>query len=166
MFKRLVAGMAIVSAVALAPAEAHAEPPSATVIKVVDGDTVDVRHDSGREERVRMLGIDTPETKHPQKGVECWGPEATQFAKDNLLGRRVALALDPTQDETDSYGRLLAYVTDGDGWWYNVEAVRAGAATVYVYDQPVLIHSELVEVERDAKAAGRGLWGAPCFGNR
>ncbi|WP_172456959.1 thermonuclease family protein, partial [Nocardia farcinica] len=88
---------------------------TATVVKVVDGDTLDVRYDDGREDTVRVLGIDTPETEHPNIPVECWGPEAAAFASNELAGRRVSLSTDPAQDERDRYKRLLAFV-DRDGW--------------------------------------------------
>jgi micrococcal nuclease len=79
------------------------------------------------------LGIDTPETKKPGYTVGSWGPEATEFAKSTMLGQRVALVTDPTQDRTDRYGRTLAYLVRADGWDYSVEAARAGTAQSYVY---------------------------------
>jgi hypothetical protein len=78
---------------------------TALVLKVVDGDTIDIRDDNRGRLRVRLLGIDTPETKKPNYTVGCWGPEATEFAKSTMLGQRVALVPDPTQDMTDRYGR-------------------------------------------------------------
>ena len=106
---------------------------TATVLKVVDGDTIDIRDDIRGRLRVRLLGIDTPETKKPGYTVGCWGPEATEFAKSTMLGQRVALVTDPTQDRTDRYGRTLAYLVRADGWDYSVEAARAGTAKSYVY---------------------------------
>lgn len=138
---------------------------TATVLKVVDGDTIDIRDDNRGRLRIRVLGIDTPETKKPGYSVGCWGPEATQFAKDTLVGQRVALVLDPTQDRTDRYGRTLAYLVKGDGWDYSVEAARAGAALAYIYETPVQKHAEIAAAEQEARAASRGLWGPPCFGN-
>jgi endonuclease YncB( thermonuclease family) len=78
---------------------------------------------------VRLLGIDTPETKKPGYMLGCWGPEATEFAKTTMAGQRVALVPDPTQDTTDRYGRTLAYLVRSDGWDYSVEAARAGVAS-------------------------------------
>ncbi|WP_163690291.1 thermonuclease family protein [Mycolicibacterium gadium] len=109
--------------------------------------------------------MDTPETKKPGYTVGCWGPEATAFAQSNLVGQRVAVILDPTQDRTDRYGRTLAYLIRADGWNYSVEAARAGAAKSYVYDQSVNRYDAIYSAESEAKAARRGLWGAPCFGN-
>jgi micrococcal nuclease len=138
---------------------------TATVLKVVDGDTVDIVDDVRGRLRIRLLGIDTPETKKPGYTVGCWGPEATQFAKDMLLGQRVAFIGDPTQDAHDRYGRSLAYLDKADGWDYSVEAARAGAAHSYVYHgHPSERADQIAAAEREAQAAGRGLWGPPCFG--
>src|SRR6478735_8064562 len=114
---------------------AHADPvaTTATVLKVVDGDKVDVVDDVRGRLRIGLLGIDTPETKKPGYTVGCWGPEAAEFARSTMVGQRVALVTDPTQDVTDRYGRTLAYLVRADGWDYSVEAARAGAAHSYVY---------------------------------
>ena len=167
-----VAGAAIAGAVAMLPlfvpsptGQTQPVATTAVVLKVVDGDTIDIRDDVRGRLRVRILGIDTPETKKPGYTVGCWGPEATEFAQTALVGQRVALVLDPTQDRTDRYGRTLAYLVKGDGWNYSVEAARAGTAHAYVYDTPVEKHAEIAAAEQEAKAAGRGLWGPPCFGD-
>ena len=139
---------------------------SALVLKVVDGDTVDIRDDVRGRLRIRLLGIDTPETKKPGYTVGCWGPEATQFAKDTLLGQRVALVLDPAQGVYDHYGRTLAYLDKADGWDYSEEAARAGVAKSYVYQgKPVARYTAIAAAEEQAKDAQRGLWGPPCNGN-
>jgi micrococcal nuclease len=139
---------------------------TAVVVKVVDGDTVDVRDDNRGRLRIRVLGIDTPETKKPGYTVGCWGPEATQFAKDSLVDQRVAIVYDPTQEMHDRFGRTLAYLVRGDGWNYSVEAARAGVAHAYIYGGvPVEKYPEIAAAERDARSAGRGLWGPPCNGD-
>jgi micrococcal nuclease len=146
---------------------AHADPvaTTATVLKVVDGDTVDIVDDVRGRLRIRLLGIDTPETKKPGYTVGCWGPEASEFAKSTLLGQRVAFITDPGQDTYDRYGRTLAYLDKADGWDYSIEAARAGAAHSYVYHgNPSARAPEIAAAEQEAKAAGRGLWGPPCFG--
>ena len=99
------------TASALVPVSASAKPPESTavVLRVVDGDTIDIRDDVRGRLRIRVLGIDTPETKKPGYTVGCWGPQATQFAVDNLLGQRVAFVTDPTQDRTDHYGRTYLH---------------------------------------------------------
>jgi micrococcal nuclease len=161
----LAAGF-VTTLVAPAVARADAITTTAQVLKVVDGDTIDIRDDNRGRLRIRILGIDTPETKKPGYTVGCWGPEATQFARDTLAGQRVAVIVDPTQDRTDRYGRTLAYLVKGDGWNYSVEAARAGTARSYVYAHtPVQKYAEIAAAEQDAKAAGRGLWGPPCFGD-
>jgi hypothetical protein len=103
---------------------AHADPvaTTATVLKVVDGDTVDIVDDVRGRLRIRLLGIDTPETKKPGYTVGCWGLEASEFAQSTLLGQRVAFVTDPSQGMYDRFGRSLAYVDKADGWDYSVEA--------------------------------------------
>jgi micrococcal nuclease len=147
------------------PAVADPVATTAVVLKVVDGDTIDIRDDVRGRLRVRLLGIDTPETKKPGYTVGCWGPEATSFAVQTMLGERVAMVVDPTQDSTDRYGRTLAYLVRGDGWDYSVEAARAGAARSYVYrGHPVARFDAIEAAQRQAQDAGRGMWGPPCFG--
>jgi micrococcal nuclease len=151
----------------IAPATASAAPVDATavVLRVVDGDTIDIRDDNRGRLRIRVLGIDTPETQKPGYTVGCWGPEATAFAKSNLVDQRVAVETDSTQDRTDRYGRTLAYLVRADGWDYSVEAARAGTAHSYVYDGlPVQRYDAIEAAQREARDAGRGLWGPPCFG--
>lgn len=147
--------------------QAHAEPvvATATVLKVVDGDTIDIVDDVRGRLRIRLLGIDTPETKKPGYTVGCWGPQATDFAKSTLLGQRVTFVTDPSQGMHDRYGRTLAYLVRADGWDYSVEAARAGAAHSYVYHgKPSARAGEIGAAEQEATAASRGLWGPPCFG--
>lgn len=109
----------------------HADPDTttttATVLRIVDGDTVDVVDDTRGRIRLRLLGIDTPETKKPGYSVGCWGPQATEFARESLAGQRVSVITDSTQDLHDRYGRTLAYLDKPGNWDYSVEAARAGA---------------------------------------
>jgi micrococcal nuclease len=152
----------------IAPATGHAEPVTTTalVLKVVDGDTVDIVDDVRGRLRIRLLGIDTPETKKPGFSVGCWGPQATEFAKSTLVGQRVAFVTDASQDQHDRFGRTLAYLDKADGWDYSVEAARAGAAHSYVYrGVPVERYAQIEAAEQEARDAGRGLWGPPCFGH-
>jgi micrococcal nuclease len=160
-----VAGVAVTVFVALPAATADVVVTTAEVLRVVDGDTIDIRDDVRGRLRVRILGIDTPETKKPGYGVGCWGPEATEFATINLVGQRVAMHGDPTQDRTDRYGRTLAYLVKADGWDYSVEAARAGTAKSYVYSGvPVTRYAAIEAAQAEAKAVLRGLWGPPCYG--
>jgi micrococcal nuclease len=167
IFSALVAGaVAVASLVAPVRATADVVATTAEVLRVVDGDTIDIRDDIRGRLRVRVLGIDTPETKKPGYEVACWGPEATEFAQSTMLGQRVALQPDPTQDRTDRYGRTLAYLVKADGWDYSVEAARAGTAKSYVYGgAPVSRYDVIEAAQAEAIAASRGLWGPPCYGD-
>jgi micrococcal nuclease len=136
------------------------DPPGlAVVAQVVDGDTIDVSI-AGREERVRLIGIDTPETKIPDEPPECWGPEASELTETLLpVGARVRLERDV--EPRDDYGRLLAYVLrDADGLVVNVELARQGAAEPLRIPPNVARAGEIAAVAAEARAAGRGLWGA------
>ena len=158
--------VAVAFSVSLPTAAADPVTVTATVLKVVDGDTIDIRDDVRGRLRVRLLGIDTPETKKPGYTVGCWGPEAAEFAKSTMVGQRVALVTDPTQDMTDRYGRTLAYLVRADGWDYSIEAARAGVAQSYVYDEnPVSRFDAIKAAETEAREFQRGLWGPPCNGN-
>jgi micrococcal nuclease len=168
MGRSAVAATGLIIAAFVAPASANADPVNATaeVLRVVDGDTIDIRDDIRGRLRVRVLGIDTPETKKPGYEVGCWGPEATEFARSTMVGQRVAFVTDPTQDRTDRYGRTLAYLVKPDGWDYSVEAARAGTAKSYVYGGvPVSRYGAIEAAQAEAQAAQRGLWGPPCFGD-
>jgi micrococcal nuclease len=161
--------MAVVATtILISPPTVAADPVATTaeVLRVVDGDTIDIRDDVRGRLRVRVLGIDTPETKKPGFTVGCWGPEATEFAKATMLGQRVALVTDPTQDRTDRFGRTLAYLVRADGWDYSVEAARAGTAKSYVYGGvPVSRYDAIEAAQREASDARRGLWGPLCNGD-
>ena len=138
----------------------------AVVTRVVDGDTLHVRTAGGREVKVRLLGIDTPETHRPGTPVECGGPQASaSMARIAPPGTRVRLATDPTQDRVDRYGRMLAYVVLGDGKLVEDEQLESGWATVYVFrGNPVERIAEFRRDERRAESAHRGVW-AKCGGD-
>lgn len=158
----------VVAPLVVPPPSVLAQPvdTTAVVLKVVDGDTIDIRDDNRGRLRVRLLGIDAPETRKPGYTVGCWGPEATEFAKSTMMGQRVALVTDSTQDRTDRYGRTLAYLVRADGWDYSVEAARAGTAHSYIYGgHPVSRYDVIEAAEREARDALRGLWGPPCNGD-
>lgn len=133
---------------------------------VVDGDTVKVtRLAGGGLITVRVLGIDAPETKDPHRGVGCFGPQASAWAVQILAGQRVTLRTDASQDTRDRYGRLLAYVILPNGKDYSTEAARAGYAKYYLYNTPVSRSAQIQAAQRSARSAGKGLWGAPCYGD-
>src|SRR3954470_10088035 len=104
-------------------------PIPATVIRDVDGDTVIARLPDGTVEKVRLLGVDTPEVVDPRKPVQCFGHAASDFTKSRLTGKRVSLELDAEQ--RDKYGRLLAYLIV-DGRRYNDELLERGYARFLV----------------------------------
>ena len=127
------------------------------VVRVVDGDTVDVRLKAGKR-RVRLLGIDTPEV---YGGVECGGPAASAALKRMLpVGVRVRLVSDTTQANKDRYGRLLRYVArTSNGRQVNRAQVYLGNATVYVYNNvPFKRVTSFRAAQAAAKAAPRGIW--------
>ncbi len=134
------------------------------VERVVDGDTIKVLVD-GRTVTVRLIGINTPETVKPSAPVECFGPEASDFAKSTLDGTRVTLELDPSQGEKDRYGRTLAYVwrelPDGTLALFNLEAVEQGFAEERQYGSvPYAWRDVLRPAAKTARDARLGLWGA------
>ena len=128
-----------------------------TVVNVVDGDTIDVaRSVDGRDtDTVRLSGVDTPETHHPTKPVECFGPEATSFTEEHLAGRSVQLEADIEQ--RDRYGRRLAYVVV-DGERFNDQLLRRGYARLLVIEPNHAHARTMLREELEAKRDGRGLW--------
>lgn len=139
----------------------------ATVVRIVDGDTLVVRIDQrvegpgsgvadpGIEHRVRLIGIDTPESVRPGTPVECFGREASSAAKALLEGKAVRLVKDV--EEADRYDRLLRYVYIEEEM-ANARLVANGYATAYTYP-PNIRHSQLfVQLEREAREGDRGLW--------
>lgn len=131
-----------------------------SVAYVLDGDTVQVTTRSGRSVRVRFLGIRAPEIPHPGKPGECYGYPATRHLKQLLpVGTRVRLVSDPTQGDTDVYGRSLRYVQAG-GRDIGAAQIRAGAAAARESSNPVSRHGSYVELERQARDRRLGMWSA------
>jgi len=124
------------------------------VVRVSDGDTIRVRLPSGAEERVRYIGVDTPE----RTGAECYADEATAYNARLVGGRRVRLVLDA--EERDRYGRLLAYVFAG-GVFVNARLVRDGYAQPLTVPPNVRFEDRFTRLAREARHARRGLW-ASC----
>jgi len=131
-------------------------PAAARVVAVVDGDTVDVAWGGGRE-RVRLLGVDTPETVDPHRPIGCFGPEAAAFTHRRLDGRTVRLSFD--RQRRDRYGRLLAFV-DVDGRRFNDELLTGGYARLLVIPPNGRHGRAMLDEELAARRARRGLWGA------
>ena len=134
----------------------------ATVVDVIDGDTV-VLDIGGRAEHVRLIGIDTPEV-HVDAGAqpECYGPEASAFTAQ-LLPPGIAVLVERDVVGRDDYGRLLAYVSLPDGTLVNEAIVAAGYATPLSIAPNTALARRFVDAATAAEAAGLGLWGA-CGG--
>jgi micrococcal nuclease len=134
-----------------APAAAHV-----TVLRAVDGDTIEVRL-GGRREDVRYIGVDTPETVEPGTPVQCFGHRAAAFNERLVEHRRLRLVFGA--ERRDVYGRLLAYAYAGPRF-VNAELVQRGYARTLAI-APNTLHSALFDRLQGAAArAGRGLWGA------
>lgn len=134
-----------------APPEALAEGVY-TVQRVVDGDTLLLTNAA----RIRLIGADTPETVHPDRAVEPWGPEAGRFTRQFIAPGQVRLTFD--RERQDRYGRFLAYVWVGEQM-LNEELIRAGLATArleFRYSQSM--KKRFRDAQEEARAAGRGIW--------
>jgi micrococcal nuclease len=129
---------------------------TATVLGVVDGDTIEITPAIGGRSEVSLIGVDTPETNDPTEGIEPYGPEAAAFATDELTGRRVGLEFDVQR--VDQYGRLLAYVY-ADGEMFNEDLLEAGYAQTYPFPPNTTYASRFAEAQEEARAGGLGIWG-------
>lgn len=125
------------------------------VTHVTDGDTIGVGR-GWRYEKVRLIGVDTPETVHPEKPVEIFGPEASEFTKRKLRGEKVRLEFEPSIFY-DDYGRLLAYVFLEDGSLFNAELIKEGYARV-IAPSPFHRYEEFRLYQTEARIEGLGLW--------
>ena len=128
------------------------------VVTVNDGDTITVRA-NGREERVRFIGIDTPEKNHPSKPVQCFAEAASARMAELISDNQVALAADPENSNRDRYDRLLRYVYLPDGTFLNRQMVEEGYAFAYL-SFPFSRLEEFKQLEDEAREAKRGLWGS------
>lgn len=127
------------------------------VTKVVDGDTFKIQ-DGTEEKTIRLIGLDTPETVHPSKPVECFGQEASAVAKQKLSNQKVQLIPDPTQANKDKYGRLLRYAYLEDGTLFNEWMIAKGYGFEYTYNTPYQFQEEFKEAEIEAEESEKGLW--------
>jgi len=147
-------GGGLLALVTALPAWSTPAPVEGTVVRVVDGDTIHVRI-GARVEKVRYIGVNTPEVHHPTKGEEPGGREAAEVNRRLVEGQAVRLELD--MQERDRYGRLLAYVWIGD-LMINAELVRLGYAQVMTSPPNVRYQEVFLKLQREAREAGRGLW--------
>lgn len=122
--------------------------------RVVDGDTIVL----DGQETIRLIGVDTPETKDPRKPVEAFGQEAYEFTKALVEGKKVRLEYD--QERIDKYGRTLAYVYLDDGTFVNAQIILQGYGHAYTAF-PFKYMENFRNYERMARERGLGLWGQP-----
>ncbi len=140
------------------PEAAQTRPRSARVMRVVDGDTIVVRDSAGgRTERVRYIGVDTPETVKEDTPVQCFGREASEFNHRLVEGKTVRLV--PDQEPRDRYGRSLAYVYVG-GTFVNAELIRGGFARTIEIEPNTGKADYFADLERVAIRTNKGLWKA------
>jgi micrococcal nuclease len=132
------------------------------VVRAVDGDTLEVAVDGGATETVRVIGVDTPETVKPDTPVQCFGPRASAFEHRAVEGRRVRILVGV--EPRDYYGRLLAYVwvlgRSHQRRFLEVELLRRGLARTLTFHPNDRFAHRFEELERNAAAAGKGLWNA------
>ncbi len=137
--------------------DAPAEKETARVIRVIDGDTIEVSL-GGKKETVRLVGIDSPEVLDERKPVQCFGEEASSKTKEVLNGKEIILEPDPTQGDRDEYGRLLRYVLL-NGLNFNKFMISEGYAQEYTFkNNAYKYQEEFVQAERKARENEMGLW--------
>jgi len=136
-----------------------ASPNSATLKGVVDGDTIEIAI-GGKTERVRLIGINTPETKHPTKGVECYGPEASAYT-EQLLPKGTKLRVERDVEARDKYGRLLLYVyIANSNVFVNMDLVMNGYARPMVFEPNTAHKADFAQAATQAELRNVGLWQA------
>lgn len=149
-------------AINAAPASPGAPAPPAQldgpypVTRVVDGDTLWISR-GGTDEKLRLIGVDTPELHDPRTPVQCYAQQASDYTK-SLHGQQIYLETDPSQDSIDRYGRTLAYVWTGDRHLINYELIAAGYAHEYTYNTPYRYQTTFQAAEDHARTASVGLW--------
>ena len=140
--------------------------PTYQVLRVTDGDTIHINY-NGKNKKVRLIGLDTPETKDPRKPIQCFGREATAKMTELAENKNIRLEFDKTQGERDKYGRLLAFVYSEDSKNLAYEMIRQGYGNEYTYNSnPYKYQNEFKEVARKAREENKGLWAEnTCAGN-
>lgn len=142
--------------------EARPQPGEAVsfvVERAIDGDTVEIEGELHGTDTVRMIGVDTPESADPDRGVEPMGKEAAAFTEATLEGRTVELVAD--EEPLDPYGRALSYVYLEDGTMFNATLLREGLAQVAIFPPNTTHADDFYRDQEEASAAGRGIWGLP-----
>ena len=133
------------------------KPDTFVATRVVDGDTIIVLID-GVLEKIRIIGVDTPETVDSRKSVQCFGRKASEFTKLLLENKTIWLEDDPTQGDRDKYKRLLRYVFLTDGTLVNQKIISEGYGHEYTYRIPYKYQTEFRSAERNAREYKKGLW--------
>lgn len=127
------------------------------VLRVIDGDTVEIEI-KGKKERVRLIGVNTPEVDDPRPVAACLARLAKEKTKEKLSGKLIRLESDPTQGNRDKYQRLLRYVFLEDGENFNLWLIKQGYAYEYTYQFPYRYQKEFQDQQRKAQEKKRGLW--------
>ncbi len=149
--------LSVLIAIVSTPAASQSDSVTVQVVRVVDGDTIQVCCVFGDRVKVRYIGVDTPETHHPMKGIEPYGMEASEANRKLVDGKTVRLEFDV--QEQDRYGRLLAYVYMEEGTFVNAWLVQHGYAVVMTIPPNVKHQGLFLKLQREAREARRGLWG-------
>ncbi len=154
---RLAVGRVFLLATLLAllptPVTSQSDSTTVQVVRVIDGDTIQVCCMFGDRVTVRYIGIDTPETHHPMKGVEHYGTEASEANRKLVDGKTVRMEFDVQQ--FDKYGRILAYIYLEDGTFVNAWLVENGYAMVMTFPPNVKYEALFLRLQREAR---KGLW--------
>lgn len=129
-----------------------------SVSQFVDGDTI-VINMSGSQEKVRFIGVDTPETHDPRKAVQCYGVVAAEFTRNLIDNQPVRLEADPLNTNRDRYNRLLRYIYLPDGRLINAEIIKQGYGFAYL-SFPFTKADEFRQYQTIAREQNRGLWGS------
>ena len=137
----------------------NGQPDLVKIADVIDGDTVDIDI-NGRTERVRLIGVNTPETKHPTKPIECFGPEASAYLTQ-LLPKGTAVRIERDVEARDRYGRMLLYLYLGSNdLFINLDLVARGYGTPMSIEPNTFHRNDFVRAAAQAEAADVGLWKA------
>ena len=140
--------------------------PTYQVLRVADGDTIHINY-NGKDEKVRFIGLDTPEIKDPRKPIQCFGREASAKMTELAENKKVRLEFDKTQSERDKYGRILAFIYSEDNKNLAYEMIRQGYGNEYTYNSnPYKYQNEFKEAARKAREENKGLWAEnTCVGD-
>ncbi|MEO1058425.1 MAG: thermonuclease family protein [Actinomycetota bacterium] len=156
---RGVLALVLVGAISSCAAADDPDDGAAAVVEIIDGDTLVARFGS-RTETIRLIGIDTPETVHPDRPVECFGPEATAFLTD-LLPPGTGIRVHRDVVARDHFDRLLGYVyRTSDGLFVNAEIIAQGLGRPLSIAPNDIYAVEFVKRATEAERANRGVWAA------